>query len=510
VKWSDGHPFTAEDMTFKWETWFDYKDEHHNGARQNQLVVNGVMPTIEIIDDYTVRLTFGGPFGSFPQQVAHGGAWASWWQPRHYLEQFHPRFAGAEKAQELATAGGFNTWRDHFQWQWNPKRNPDLPVLNAWRVVQTADEATRMILERNPYYWKVDTEGRQLPYIDRVIFDVYQNIDTAIINVMNGNYDLSDKGTTLDNYPVFLENREKGNYRLTVLKDEKMNMAVINFNRNHPEPAKRELFNTPAFAKGVSHAIDRDEINELIYRGQGTPMQPSPRPESPFHHEEYASAYIEYDTDLANRYLDEAGLTRRDAEGFRLNRDGSRLLIVLESSPDYRPEYADLLELLKKYLRAVDLRVEYKLHGQIRDLQQRQQGALHDAMVWHGDGGMAVLFDARYYIPSNRSWSSWANMWANWYVTAGGAGEEPPDNIKEMMNNYDRMLQTSSLPEQRRLMRLILDQHLEHLYVIGTVMGGNSYAVAHNRLQNVPPWWWSSWPYPDPAPIRFEQLWVEE
>jgi peptide/nickel transport system substrate-binding protein len=510
MRWSDGEPFTAEDVTMIWETWYEYKDDFHGGKKQAQFVVNGKMPTAEIVNDYTVRIHFGGPFGIFPQLIAHGGGWAEFWYPKHYLQQFHPLYVGAEKAQQLADAAEFNSWRDHWQWLWNAKKNPDLPVLYPWIVTETAEKGVRMVMERNPYYWKVDPQGRQLPYIDRVIFDVYQNLDTAIINVMNGNYDLSDKGTTLDNFPVFLENRDKGSYRLTDRRDEKMNMAIINFNHNHPDPVKRELFNTPAFKIGVSHAIDRVEINELIYRGQGTPMQPSPRPESPFYHEEYANAYLEYDTERANALLDEAGLTQRDSEGFRLNIDGSKLLVLIESSPNYRPEYPDLLELLKKYLREVGVRAEYKIHGQIKDMSQRQQAGQHDAMLWHGDGGMAVLFDARYYIPSVVGWSSWAPAWAQWYTSAGSKGEEPPAMVREMMSDYDRMLQSSSLDEQRELMRGILDRHAENLFVIGTVMGGNMYNVVHNRLQNVPEWWWSSWPYPDPGPIMFEQLWVAE
>jgi peptide/nickel transport system substrate-binding protein len=510
MKWSDGEPFTAEDVKFQWDAWYNYEDEYWGGKTRRQFVVNGEMPEIEVIDEYTFRLTFGGPYGIFPQLIAHGGGWAEFWFPKHYLEQFHPLYVGQEEAQRVAEENGFETWIDCYKFMRNARKNTERPVLYPYIMRQSGDEGIRFIYERNPYYWKVDTEGRQLPYIDRVVFDIYQTVDSAIINLMNGDYDMGSKGTTLENYPLFVENQDKGDYRLIDVKDEKMNMAIINFNMNHPEPAMRELFNTPAFKKGVSHAINRTEISELIYRGTATPMQASPRPESPFHHEEYANAYLEYDPDRANQFLDEAGLTERDSDGFRLNQDGSQLSIVIESSPNYRPEYPDLLELLKKYLRAVDLRVDYKIHGNITDMSHRQQAGQHDAMLWHGDGGMTVLFEARYYIPSISGWSSWAPKWADWYTSDGRQGEEPPQYMKDMMNKYDRVQQTSNLDEQRALMQDILDQHYENMFVIGTVLGGPSYQVVSNRLQNVPPWWWSSWPYPDPAPINYEQLWLAE
>jgi peptide/nickel transport system substrate-binding protein len=230
-------------------------------------------------------------------------------RPAHYCKQFDPKYTDRAIVDKQAKDAGFDNWYKYYSdiTQW--KFHPEVPCLNPWLVVtENPKDAQRIELERNPYYWKVDTEGRQLPYIDRVTFDAVASVDVALINTLNGDYDLIDYNiNVMTNYTVLAENKAKGKYHFAVHKPALMNSAVVMVNHNHPDPVKNKLYNTPAFKFGLSYAMNREEINQLVYSGTTFPRQCSPSEGSPFYDEEYANLAIEYDVAKANKYLDEAG-----------------------------------------------------------------------------------------------------------------------------------------------------------------------------------------------------------
>src|SRR5690606_14004343 len=136
---------------------------------------------------------------------------------------------------------------------------------------------------RNPYYWKTDPEGNQLPYIDRIDYEVMTNLETALLKTQNGEFDMLDRHiNTLQNKPILAQTRESGDYKFFDMYSELVNAATITLNMTQPDPVKREIYSNKDFRIGLSHAINRQEIIDTVYRGQGEPWQMSPRKESGF------------------------------------------------------------------------------------------------------------------------------------------------------------------------------------------------------------------------------------
>lgn len=504
MKWSDGHPFTADDVIFWYKDILMNKDL--TPVFPDSLTVNNRPLVVEKIDDYTVRFKFSGSYGTFLQQSACVGR--EYWAPKHYLLQFHPKYIGREKADKIAKESGYDTWYKLFGVKNNWYENPERPVLYAWRFTSRhTAPGKRVTAERNPYYWKVDPAGNQLPYIDQVYYEILTDVQVAVMKTLSGEYDVVDRMVVSpETYPLFVEGQEKGNYTLRILKPADMNAAVIQFNLNCKDPVLRDIFNNPKFRIAISHAINREEIVQLLYYGLSKPRQAAPLESSPFYHEKYATAYLEYNPDRSNKLLDEIGL-KRGPDGWRLRPDGKRLEITIEIAPDYRPDFIDLCELLKKYLSNIGIKIEVKVEtAQLR--WQRITANEHEATIWGGDGGMEVLFEERYYVPSGSS--GWCIKWALWRTSGGKKGEEPPRDVKQMISWYNEIVRAQDLEKQKSLMKKILDLHYKNLYVIGVCSLPDFIAIVHKRIRNAPNWWWDSWTYPNPAPIGLYQLYIEE
>ena len=191
-------------------------------------------------------------------------------------------------------------------------------------------------MERNPYFWWVDTEGRQLPYIDQVTFDLVTDGEVINLKASAGELDFQFRHLSPTNLTLFKENEERGGYRtLTYIHDREQD-GIISINLSNKDPDKRAVVSDARFRKAMSHALNRNDINELVYGGlAGIPAQAQPFPESPFHLPELATAYVDYDPDKANALLDEMGLSARDGRGFRLGLSGEPFSLTLEITDNF-------------------------------------------------------------------------------------------------------------------------------------------------------------------------------
>ena len=260
MRWSDGHPFTADDIMFWYEDIILNKDL--TPSIPDWLVVRDKPGKVEKIDDYTVRFVFEEPYGIFLEFLAMGG---NTFRPKHYLEQFHSRYAPQEVLSEMVKEAKFERWDQLFWDKASTFYNQECPVINAWRVI-TPLPALRMVAERNPYYWKVDTAGNQLPYIDRVTFEDISDLEVITMRMLNGDFDMLDcEQSPFGNYTLYMENRDKGNYR--VLKWTEPIMSCIYVNQNVKDPVLREIFEDSRFRMALSYAINREEINDLFFYG---------------------------------------------------------------------------------------------------------------------------------------------------------------------------------------------------------------------------------------------------
>ena len=393
-------------------------------------------------------------------------------------------------------------------------QNKDMPVLHAWHFFNTPlgeGSGMQAIAERNPYYWKVDPEGNQLPYLDRIVFTLTSDAEVTLLQALNGEVDLMDQVIcTAANKPVLYQNQEKGGYHFFTTTPTLTNTAMIQLNMNHPDPVKREVFQNKNFRIGLSHAINRQEIIDIVFAGQGEPHQGAPRPDANVYHEKLSKQYTEYDPDLANEYLNKAGYTERDSEGYRLGPDGKRISMVFEIDA-VRLTFIDMLELIPGYWKKVGIEAVSKTMDRNLWSQRVRNGYEFDATIHRFGGGSSItsLTDPRYYFPLNNN-SMYAKKWAAWYMNPDAEmAEEPPAETKKQMELYDQLLITSDPEGQKALMKEILDIAADQFYAIGISTEPNNYGIVTNNFKNVPesmPW---SWDYPHPAPDNPFQFFKE-
>ena len=519
MKWSDGEPFTADDIVFWYEDIVldeEYGTTHPQG---NWLKAGGETVAVEKVDDYTVKLKFAAPNGLFLQRLATpDGAEITRW-PKHYCSQFHPKY-NADNIEALAAEAEANGWINLMElkcggvpgtpydarWQ-----NADLPTLYPWILTTAYGAGTQVVGERNPYYFKVDTEGRQLPYIDQLLYEVGESVDVLVLKGLNGEIDMQDRHiATLPNKSVFFDNQEQGGFGFFETIPSSMNNTVLALNLTHKDPMKREMYQNKEFRIALSHAINRQEIIDVVYVGQGEPYQLAPRPTSPFYNETLAKQYTEYDPDQANEILD--GLyPDKNADGMRMGPDGNPITIVIDVTSNQQNNI-DAMGLIEGYWAAVG--IDAQINSIDRSLlYTRKDSNEHDATVWGGDGGLDVILEPRWYFPYSGE-SLYAEAWQTWFNNPSGEGaltppEEPPAGPKQQMALYEQIKATGDAEQQAELMKQILEIAADEFYAFGIALPPNGYGIVRNNFHNVPASFPGAWLYPNPAPTNPEQYWVE-
>lgn len=499
LKWNNGNPFTSADIAFSVEL----MSEPSYGA--GTFVKNPNNPvTVEIIDDLTFSLVFEEPNGVILDDLASVNGFTLVSLSKEYCSQFYPKYN--PDAEANAKAAGFETWQLHMQdrcsWATETIRwaNPDLPMMNAWMIEEPlTGDATRTTLVRNPYYWKVDTEGNQLPYIDRLSMRVSDSLEEITLMALNGEIDYQDRHiATVANQPLFFDGQEQGDYRLGANVPSNMNTMVLQFNFNHVDPKRAELFQNKDFRIGVSHLIDREEIIDVVFTGQGEPFQAAPRPESPYYDEEMAKQYTEFDPDAAAAAFEAAGLTR-SGDGFYTFGDGTPLKVTVDMISTVRPEWIDMMELIQLQLEAGGLDIELNNIDRTLYYEKRPLGDF-DAQIWQGDGGLDVVQEPRYYMPSGAE-SVWAFRWQAWFNgSTPEIAEEPADWAKQQMDLYNELREEGDAAKREDLMKQILVLAKENFPVIGISLPGNGYYIAKNNMHNIYEPMLHAYLFPTPAP----------
>jgi len=514
MKWSDGHPFTADDVMF----WYnDYLlNENLTPVVGSAWKVNGEVMEVTKLDDYTVEFKFVAPRPFFQNRLTQAGAW-DLFMPKHYLKQFHPAYEDAEKLKKMAKDAGFDHWYQLFNDKntqvWGQSINPDRPTLASFRCVKRTSD--RRIYERNPYYWKVDTEGNQLPYIDRIETQIVSDKEVVQGMIMSGEVDFAGMMAEIRNFPMYKKFESQGGFR-TVLWETGMGSDVIYmFNLTHPDPQMREIFQDLRFRKAMSIGINRQEINDTIYFGKATPRQFTNLESSQYFEPEFAKSYIEYDPDRAKELLDEVGLVDQNGDGWRDLPSGDPFNFTVEFYVMETPKRPNV-ELVTQHWRELGINCSSKsISGELAN--QRAPGNLMDATLWHGDKATDILFpiQPQFRVPHAPGWERtiWP-AWSTWYNTDGESGEEPPDTEvgREADKQHERWVQIMKEPNREKRIELgkaILESQAENLWSIGTV-GKSPYPIVLSAdLRNFPEsgfWVWDTkWACSrDPSQLYYE------
>lgn len=495
LKWSDGKPFTADDIIFWYEDVLMYTDL--TKALPGFLNPGGKGVKVTKIDARTVQFAFEVPNGLFLQNLCTGPALlARMYRPAHYLKTVHPKYNQAAvdaKMKELGSKDLIAYW-DVVASPWF---NPELPTLNAWIVKSPMGKNDKVTLERNPYYWKVDTEGNQLPYIDYFQSEIHQDTNTMVLKILAGEIDMQDRHiATLSNKSVFADGAQKGNFRLHPMVMTSMNTAVISFNLNQKDPVLRELFQNKNFRIAVSHAIDRKKIIDTVFVSQGEPWQVAPRREEAKYFDEQMAKQYEFDTAKANQLLDQI-LPKKGANGMRLRPDGKPLSITLELVNGMGDGWADVAELVKKNWAAAGIDMNFKIEDRALWDKRKDSGEM-EVTFWVGDGGVGFTLEPRYYMPFYGN-TEWAPLWGYWFATNGKQGEEPSAPAKKQMDLYRQLEQTSDLAKQDQLMKDILKIAKDEFWAMGISLPAQGYGIAKNDLKGVPKTMFNSWTWPHPG-----------
>jgi peptide/nickel transport system substrate-binding protein len=483
-KWSDGHPFTTADFRYYWDDVLN-DPEMSPGGLPAFFLVDGQPPHFEVIDETTVRYTWDKPNRNFLPTLA-GARPEDLFQPAHYLKQFHARYADPAELERKVAAEGQRNWVAlHFrQSQQYKNENPALPSLQPWILV-TQPPSSRFIFARNPYFHRVDSEGRQLPYIDRVAMTV---VNSRLIpaKAAAGDTDLQARALGFENYAVLKRGESRHNYAVHLWQSAAGAETALYPNLNVADPVWREVVRNPDFRRALSLAIDRQEINQTIYFGLADVGGNTVLPGSPLYRPEYAAAWTDFDLAKANALLDAAGLARRGSGGIRLLPDGRPAEIIIETAGE-DPIEVDILQLVRDTWQKVGIKAHIKTLQ--RDVMRNRIFAGETLMsAWKGleNALPTAEMSPHELAPVSQIQLQWP-QWGMYYETNAQAGVPVDiDPAKELRQLYEQWQLAVDPAEQTEIWQKMLEISAEQVFSIGLIRGVPQPVVVSRLLRNVP------------------------
>jgi peptide/nickel transport system substrate-binding protein len=498
MKWSDGAPFTADDFVF----WFEdvYSNREVVPVPLSVMTINGKPLTVRKVDASTVQFVAPDPYFALPTVLASvwgighharfGRDALGGFAPAHYLKQFHPKYVGQAELDKKVKDEKFDSWVRMFLYKNDWALNPELPVLSAWKTVTPINTPT-WTLERNPYSVFVDTAGNQLPYIDKVVLTLAENLEVLNLRAIAGEYDFAARHIDLGKLPVFLENQARGNYKVYLDPGDYGGDMIIKFNLNYDaDPEIAKWFNTADFRRALSLGIDRDQINETFWLGTGTPGSVVPVDTNKYNPgPQYRKLWSTLDLKKANEMLDKVGLAKKDAEGYRLRSDGKgRLRIEIMTLGGQFVQYTQIAEMIREQWKKIGIdltvqEVERSLALKRTAANEQQLGA------WNNDGSEHLFTFPLHVFPFElAAVASSGPLYVKWFHSAGAQGKEPEPRMKELMEKWKKAF---GVPEKERIQlgKDVWKIAAEEVYIIGVIgMGPASMGVrvVKTNMGNIP------------------------
>jgi peptide/nickel transport system substrate-binding protein len=517
MKWSDGEPVTTEDVRFLIEeVWFN-KDLNASPMWQLRFdgKANSTNAKLEVIDDFNFKLTYAASFGALPAHLTRWeplGQWPSIVGPAHYYKQFHNKYTDQAKLDQMAKDNKLETWVQLYNQRCGPSqwglsvwqfpawlKDTPHPVLSPWILKEMPQEGLVM-MERNPYFWKVDLEGNQLPYLDNLRFDYITTTDAAKLKLAQNEVDaLGMHDVTMAEYPFYKENEPKGNFQVMDYVSSMSDRVVVfpqhvlfGEDGTTRDTAMEEIVNHPNFVKALSVAIDRSEINESLLFGTARMGQLAPLPSSKYYKEKYGTAWAQFDKTLANQLLDEMGLDKKDAKGMRLRKDGQPLTYVIEQAGlRVGPLAPKVSEMVASYWRDIGIDATSKEVDSTLLANRVTNGQVH-CTVWHADrcSDLLLPLEMQWYIPLPASGQGGASMkWANWWAAVDKTAEglvEPPEQIKKYYDLFAQMTSTANEDDRVKYGQEIFDGLAETPLSIGLILEGLAPLIYNKNMRNLP------------------------
>ncbi|WP_417453232.1 ABC transporter substrate-binding protein [Kiloniella sp.] len=483
-RWSDGRPFTSADFKYFWEDVANDSNLRPFGPPA-ELLVDGELPKVEIIDEITVRYSWSVPNPFFlPSLAATRPLYL--FQPAHYMKQFHAKYVDTDVLQERVTKAGARNWvqlhnRKARQYKFT---NPKLPTLQPW-VNSVKPPSTRFVGKRNPYYHRVDELGHQLPYANELILSVAGG-GLIPAKVGSGDSDLQSRGLNFSDYTFLKGNDDQNGYSVRLWKTVRGSQFALYPNLNAKDPEWRKLNRDKRFRHALSLATNRYELNQVLYYGLGLEGNNTVLPSSSLYKEEHFKKWAEFDLKKANMLLDEIGLTDRDEDGLRLLSDGRPMKIIIETAGESSEE-TDILELIADSWLKIGVKL-YPKPSQREVLRNRIFSGETNMSLWYGNlnGLLSPHSSPAELVPRQQQSFQWPK-WGQYVETKGNAGEEVDITQAQELNNlYVLWFRAQTTAEKKEIWERILEINSEETYTIGLVAGIPQPVALSNKLMNVP------------------------
>lgn len=489
-KWSDGHPFTTEDFRFFWEDVANNPELSRSGPSV-ELIIDGKLPKVDIIDALTIKYTWEKPNPYFIESQARAAP-LFLFRPAHYLKKFHTKYTPEAEILKAAK-GGQQSWIQVYKRfdVMYANDNIELPTLNPW-VNTTASPAQRYVYVRNPYYHRLDEKGQQLPYIDRVILTLAAtNLVPAKAGL--GEADLQPRYLNMRDYTFLRKSAQTSGVKVNLWESGSGSQLALYPNLTANDAEWRKLMRDVRFRRALSLAIDREELNQVVYIGLAKPSNNTIMSRSELFKPEYATKWAQYDPKLANKLLDEIGLTKKDSQGIRLLPDGRPMTIVVEYASE-ETEDNDALALIADNWKKIGIKMLPK--PQTREnfrLRTFSGEAVMTAFAGVVTAVPTVNTSPKEFAPTMLGGLQWSR-WGMFAESKGRQGEKCDMESACKLMDYLKEWEAGATPEERRkAWDKILATTADEVFTIGTVNGIRQPIVVGPKIRNVPKEGYYAW-----------------
>lgn len=483
-KWSDGHRFTAEDFRYWWEDVANNPKLSPVGPPK-VMKVDGKLPQFRILNNLSIQYEWEKPNPDFLAALA-GASPLYIYRPAHYMRQFHEDFTPNSELQKLVTTAKQRNWAALHNKMDNLYRNDniDLPVLQPW-VCISKSSSNRLRFKRNPFFHRIDPKGQQLPYIDEFIFGIASN-KLISAKTGTGEVDLQARYLRFDDYTFLKKGEDRSPYSTRLWTTAKGAHLALFPNLNHKNKVLRSIMQDVRFRRALSMAVNRYEINQVIYYGLAIEGNNTVLPGSPLYKPYYRSKWAQLDLKSANQLLDDMGLLKRDTRGIRLLPDGNPLNLIIETAGE-STEQTDILELIHDSWLKIGIKI-YSKPSQRNVFRNRIFSGETTISIWSGiENGLASANSSpAEFAPTTQQLLQWPK-WGQHFETGGKAGQIPNDPFAmELLKLYRDWRAEPVLAKRKVIWEKVLDIHAEQVYSIGLIAGVLQPVVVSNNLKNVP------------------------
>ncbi len=451
VKWNDGEKFTAKDVVFTFNKLI-YNPSIPTSSR-DIFTVEGEKIIVERVDDYTVKFTLPFTFAPFLRALSHEIL------PAH-------KYASLVEEGKFTFSMGLDT------------KLADIVGTGPFRLAKYLP-GERIVLERNPFYWKKDSCRKQLPYLEKLFFIILANSDTAMLKFLEGEID--HYSVRPQDLSILGPDQEKGNFSIYNAGPSLMsNFVVLNQNsganphtdKPFVEPYKLKWFKNKDFRKAISYAINREKIVNILMNGLGS-LQHSPvSPANTYYYSDKVKKYS-YDPKRAKNILSSIGFSDRNGDGILEDEQG-RALEIIFFTPAENTQRVQIATLVKKDLETIGVKIHF-LPLDFNNLVSKLTATLDWEMILIGlTGGIEPYF-------GKNVWSYKGNLHM-WNLSKEPLGQYEVE-IEDIFNQTARILDE----EERKALFLRWQQIVaEELPLIYTVVPYSIYAV-RNKFGNLYP-----------------------